>query len=90
MTPAPSPVPTLPNLRDLGGWSTSHGRNVRGGLIYRSTDFSFMASIDLPRFESLGVKTIYDLRSATERKALPDPDLPGVADLHLDVLADAA
>ncbi|MFW0794144.1 tyrosine-protein phosphatase [Gordonia sp. CPCC 205515] len=86
---APSPVPTLPNLRDLGGWATADGRTVRPGVLYRSTDFSSLATIDLEAFEALGIRTIYDLRSATERKALPDPDLPEVTDIHLDVLADA-
>lgn len=86
---APSPVPTLPNLRDLGGWSGVDGRRVRSGVLYRSTDFSSMATVDLATFEGLGVRTIYDLRSATERRALPDPDLPDVDDIHLDVLADA-
>ncbi|NDZ95077.1 tyrosine-protein phosphatase [Streptomyces sp. SID6673] len=86
---APSPVSTLPNLRDLGGWAAADGRTVRSGVLYRSTDFSSMATIDLAGFEALGIRTIYDLRSAVERTALPDPDLPGVADIHLDVLADS-
>ncbi len=87
---AASPVPTLPNLRDLGGWTTADGRAVAPGRLYRSTDFSAMATADLPRLEALGLRTIYDLRSATERKALPDPQLDDVIDIHLDVLADAA
>ena len=79
----------MPNLRDLGGWSGVDGRLVRDGVLYRSTDFSSMATIDLETFEKLGVRAIYDLRTATERTALPDPDLPEVTDIHLDVLADA-
>lgn len=46
-----------------------------------------MATADLPHFEKLNVRTIYDLRSETERIALPDPTLPDVIDVHLDVLA---
>ncbi|MDF3280759.1 tyrosine-protein phosphatase [Gordonia sp. N1V] len=87
---APSPVQTLPNLRDLGGWATADNRTVGSGQLYRSTDFSAMATADLPHLEALGLRTIYDLRSATERKALPDPQLDDVIDIHLDVLADAA
>ncbi|MEP9395335.1 tyrosine-protein phosphatase [Gordonia sp. VNK1] len=85
---APSPISTLPNLRDLGGYPAGAG-SVRTGMLYRSTDFSSMASADLAEFEKLGVRTIYDLRSSVERTALPDPDLPDVTDVHLDVLADA-
>lgn len=85
---APSPVATLPNLRELGGWRAGD-KIVRPGVLYRSTDFSSMASADLASFEKLGVRTIYDLRSEVERTALPDPTLPDVTDVHLDVLADA-
>lgn len=85
-----SPVATLPNLRDLGGWRTAQGAVVRYGALFRSTDFSSMtAEADRLGFERLGVRTIYDLRSAAERAALPDPTLPDVVDVHLDVLADA-
>ena len=84
---APSPVSSLPNLRDLGGYRGHGGRVVVSDRLYRSTDFRSMATADLPTFESLGVRTIYDLRSEAERTALPDPALPDVADIHLDVLA---
>lgn len=86
---APSPVSSLPNLRDLGGYRGHGGRVVVSDRLYRSTDFRSMATADLPTFESLGVRTIYDLRSEAERTALPDPALPDVADIHLDVLADS-
>lgn len=86
---APSPVVSLPNLRDLGGYRGYDGKLVVSGRLFRSTDFRSMATADLPSFEKLGVRTIYDLRSEAERTALPDPALPEVADVHLDVLADA-
>ncbi|MGW0039745.1 tyrosine-protein phosphatase [Gordonia sp. NPDC003376] len=87
---APSPIATLPNLRDLGGWRAADGKSVRPGVLFRSTDFSSLTDADVAPFESLGVRTIYDLRSSAEREALPDPTLPDVTDIHLDVLADAA
>ncbi|MGV9860151.1 tyrosine-protein phosphatase [Gordonia sp. NPDC003425] len=86
---APSPIRTLPNLRDLGGYTGLDGKVTAPGVLYRSTDFSFMATVDLAPFENLGIRTIYDLRSAVERRAQPDPDIPDVSDIHLDVLADA-
>lgn len=86
---APSPIASLPNLRDLGGWSTTDGRRVRHGVLYRSTDFQSLATVDLPPFRGLDIRTIYDLRSAAERQARPDPALPEVTDVPLDILADA-
>ncbi|MGO3326207.1 tyrosine-protein phosphatase [Gordonia sp. (in: high G+C Gram-positive bacteria)] len=87
---APSPIASLPNLRDLGGWPTGDGQRVKAGLLYRTADFSGLTDPDAQRFESLGVRTVYDLRSASERAAAPDPELDGVANLPLDVLADSS
>ncbi|WP_374609766.1 tyrosine-protein phosphatase, partial [Gordonia sp. (in: high G+C Gram-positive bacteria)] len=86
---APSPISSLPNLRDLGGWRTGDGQTVRSGVLYRSTDFSALDTADVSAFESLGLKAVYDLRSAHESEAIPDPVLPGASNIALDVLADA-
>lgn len=85
----PSPISTLPNLRDLGGYSAADGQTVRTGLLYRSTDFSSLSHDDLAPLEGLGIRTVYDLRSVAERTALPDPRMPDVVEVPLDVLADA-
>ncbi|GAA3970127.1 tyrosine-protein phosphatase [Gordonia caeni] len=87
--PAPSPVPALPNLRDLGGWSTADGRTVKSGKLFRSTDFRNVADDAQAALAGLDLRTIYDLRSEAERQALPDPALAGVTDVPLDVLADS-
>lgn len=86
---APSPIPSLPNLRDLGGWRTVDGHTVRSGVLFRSTDFSALDTADVPALEALGLTTVYDLRSAHESEAIPDPALPGASNIALDVLADA-
>lgn len=86
---APSPIGSLPNLRDLGGWRAADGRVVRSGVLFRSTDFSSLADDDIATLEGLGLRTMYDLRSVHEREAIPDPPLPGVTEIGLDVLADA-
>ncbi|MFT4088600.1 MAG: tyrosine-protein phosphatase [Gordonia sp. (in: high G+C Gram-positive bacteria)] len=85
---APSPIAALPNLRDLGGWIGADGRVVKYGLLFRSTDFRSVAADAESALSPLGLRTIYDLRSAAERSATPDPKLQGVADVSLDVLAD--
>lgn len=79
---------TLPNLRDLGGWPTAAGP-VRHGVLYRSTELHELAGADVDALASLGLRTIYDLRSVAEREARPDRAPEGVRDLSLDVLADA-
>ncbi|MCD2144828.1 tyrosine-protein phosphatase [Gordonia paraffinivorans] len=81
---------TVPNLRDLGGWVTADGRKVQTGRVYRSTELHRLAGDDRTKFEELGITLIFDLRTAAERQAAPDPDLPGVTDVPLDVLADSA
>ncbi|MFT3661016.1 MAG: tyrosine-protein phosphatase [Gordonia sp. (in: high G+C Gram-positive bacteria)] len=86
--PAPSPIDALPNLRDLGGWTGSDGRTVRTGLLFRCTDLRSVHDDAQAVLAPLGLRTVYDLRSAAERDAVPDPALDGVTAVPLDVLAD--
>lgn len=79
---------TLPNLRDLGGWTTVDRRRVRAGVVFRSTELDRLDAVDREAFTRLRIRTIYDLRTAAERTAAPDPAFDGVDDIHLDVLAD--
>lgn len=89
MTPGePLPVPSVPNLRDLGGWQTKSGA-VRHGLLFRSTELTNLTDADLPAFQSLGVVTVFDLRTAGERQSQPDRVIPGVNEVIADVFADA-
>ncbi len=86
-------IAAVPNLRDLGGWPTRDGGNVRWGLLYRSAELNQLAGADLAAFAALGVRAVYDLRTATERSAQPDRLPPGTEHVVLDVLegsADAA
>lgn len=91
-TPEPGasiPLPTLPNLRDLGGWRAADGRRVRHGVLFRSTDLGKLDAADGQRLLDLGVATVYDFRSVAERTTEPDVTLDGVHEVALDVLADA-
>src|SRR5262245_36447825 len=83
------PIRTVPNLRDLGGWPTVAGERVRSGLAYRSTAINHLAADDLTAFAELGVRTIFDLRTAGERETEPDLVPNGAAYVVVDVLADA-
>jgi protein-tyrosine phosphatase len=89
-TPGTSiPLATLPNLRDLGGWNTADGRQIRRGVLFRSTDLSKLSDPDRSALVALGIATIYDFRSVAERTTEPDVPLDGVAEVALDVLADS-
>jgi len=92
MTIAPGdliPMPTLANLRDVGGWPIGDGRTVRTGLLYRSTDLSHLSGDDLVPFAALGIRTVVDMRTEDERTAQPDAVPPGAELIIADVLADS-
>jgi protein-tyrosine phosphatase len=79
----------VPNLRDIGGWPTGGGGRVRYGLLYRSVELNHLDDAGVAAFAALGVRTVFDLRTAVERDAKPDRVPAGTADVALDVLADA-
>jgi len=79
-------IPSLPNLRDVGGYSTRGGSRVRTGVLYRSGALDSLAPEDEPAFDALGIRTVYDLRSAFERIDHPDPELPGAENVVIDMM----
>ncbi|PNS17962.1 hypothetical protein CAC42_3921 [Sphaceloma murrayae] len=66
--------PGLANLRDTGGYATSHrdadtsarSRSVRPGLLFRSADPSRVTPEGLAVLRGLGIKKVFDLRSIPE------------------------
>lgn len=82
-------IPTVPNLRDVGGYRTSDGKTVARGIAYRSDTFNPMSAEEISKLGRLALKNDYDLRTAAEVKARPDQLPPGVAWQLLNVLADA-
>lgn len=91
MAPPRASVPLIasaPNLRDAGGHPTGDGKRIRTGILYRSEQLGHVSDADLPAFTALGLRKIYDLRTAAERSALPDRVPQGAQDVVVDVLAD--
>jgi protein-tyrosine phosphatase len=82
-------IPTVPNLRDVGGYTNRDGATVARGLAYRSDNFNPMSAEDLKKLERLGLKNDCDLRTTAEVKVKPDQMPPGVRYHSLNVLADA-
>jgi protein-tyrosine phosphatase len=80
---------SLSNLRDVGGLPAANGARVRRGLLYRSTDLGRLDGDDVAAFARLGVRTVYDLRTDSERAARPDRLPPGAGLIVADVLADS-
>ena len=54
------------NARDVGGFGTTDGGRVRSGLVFRSASPDRITDEGLSQLESLGVRTVVDLRSDAE------------------------
>ncbi|MBC8364128.1 MAG: tyrosine-protein phosphatase [Actinobacteria bacterium] len=76
------------NLRDLGGLPTSDGRTVRTGRLFRSGYLCDLDGPPLATLESLGLRTIVDLRRPDEARQRPHPDLNSTEVVHVSVSTD--
>jgi len=82
-------IRSVPNLRDIGGYALAGGGRVRTGQLYRSVELNHLQGQDLEQFAKLGIRTVFDLRTAAERSAEPDLVPEGTEQLVCDVLADS-
>lgn len=65
------PLEGVQNFRDIGGYRTVDGRQVRTGLIYRSSALAGMTNADREVLHALGVRSVHDLRTTAERAHAP-------------------
>jgi protein-tyrosine phosphatase len=91
---APSPstrMIRITNFRDVGGHPTRDGATVRRGVLYRSTDLGRVPAEAVKALAGLGIRTVFDLRTAEERERWPAAGmLPTGAEVVVaDVLRDA-
>ncbi|MGW3073596.1 MULTISPECIES: tyrosine-protein phosphatase [unclassified Kitasatospora] len=67
MTDAFIDIPGVRNFRDAGGIGA-----LRRGVLYRSGSFHTLTEEGARRLEALGLRTVFDLRSAYELESWPD------------------
>jgi protein-tyrosine phosphatase len=67
------PFVGITNLRDLGGYPTTHGGETRWGRVFRADALHKLTADDLEAFAALGVRTVFDLRGDVERDEFPGP-----------------
>jgi len=73
------------NFRDLGGYRTSDGRQVRWGRLYRSGAMSYLTPADRTQLTLFGIRTVCDFRSSGERSREPTNwSSEAVESLHFD------
>jgi protein-tyrosine phosphatase len=74
------------NVRDIGGYRSSHGLDVIRGRLFRGDSLSQLTGSDVERLDRLGLRTAIDFRTAGEVLLGGDDRLPyGVEFAHLPV-----
>jgi protein-tyrosine phosphatase len=67
----------IANFRDLGGYVTSEGQQVKWGTLYRAGTFADATTTDLDGLQKLQLTMLIDFRSSAEKEEepnrLPDP-----------------
>lgn len=59
------------NFRDLGGYTTQDGRQIKSGQLFRSGVLHHLTETDYQKIEQLGIRTVVDLRASEERMMEP-------------------
>lgn len=62
---------SIQNFRDLGGYYTMDGKQMKWGMVYRSGSIERFDDRDSIRLRDIGIRTILDLRSAKEAEVAP-------------------
>jgi protein-tyrosine phosphatase len=76
------PIDGALNFRDLGGYSTADGRQVKWGRVYRSAQLDRLTDLGIRELAELDVRSVIDLRFSNEtqrfptiRRAVPNADI---------------
>lgn len=65
------PVEGSNNFRDIGGYKTADGREVKWGILYRSAAMNRITPAGFAQMKALGIKTNVDFRATQERTSAP-------------------
>lgn len=71
MNQSNNPFSKLANFREVGGLQTTDEMVIKPGMLYRSADLSRLTKHDIAMFSKLGIQTVCDLRTTSERKSHP-------------------
>ena len=72
----------IENFRDMGGYLTQEGRQVKWGTLFRSGIIQKLEGAELSVLEGLGIRHIFDYRALNEAANAPDAFLKGAVN-HL-------
>jgi protein-tyrosine phosphatase len=91
MTTLPAPIlASIPNFRDIGGYTGADGSKVKKGMVYRSQLIQKLTDDDLATLKTINIRYICDLRGNPEREKAPNAwvDQPMPLLRHLDIGMD--
>lgn len=77
------PMETIQNFRDIGGYETRDGFQVRWNRVYRAPGLDRLSKADQQRLVELGIRLVCDLRSEEENQVAPDRLPVDVGRLHM-------
>lgn len=90
MTIKPIRLQAAPTFRDLGGIAARDGRKVRAGRVFRAGHLLPPAAAEVEAIRHLGLRRVFDLRSAAERTRQPSTwaGFSGARTVECDVNTD--
>jgi protein-tyrosine phosphatase len=65
-----------PNFRDIGGYKTTDGRQVKWGQVYRSGELPRLSDSDVARLGDLGIRTVVNFLTPLETEVRGPDRLP--------------
>jgi acyl-homoserine-lactone acylase len=86
------PLSGARNARDLGGYTTADGRNVKWGMLFRADGLDRLTDDDVALLGKLQLAAVTDFRSDSERDGAPDrlPQQSPPVDYRTLAINDAA